>query len=274
MLILGAILVMWAVLLIPLALRKFRDATSDRSIASFHTSLRILKGSGRAAIPPAHRLDVEEERYGVHPPVVPVAPSVSIQPRPQLVLLRPDDRGGPLMPQHRRYEDEWDDPYAPHAAADHDRNFDYSDAYDHVPHFEDDYGPDPFARREAALRRRNILLGLVGAVVATGIFGFLAAFFWDLTIVAVVLLVAYLGLMVWAALRGSITISAPRSLGRAEQSTDRHVARAVLGGHDAYGDDEAWGEDDEFVAEEMPDARYVDRFDDGWWDEPRRAAAR
>ena len=265
MLIIGVLLVMWVVLLAPVALRKVRSATSDRSISSFHQSLRTLEGSGSQTIAPAHRLDFEEDHFANQPPVIPVAPRSPIQPGPQLVLLQSDGQGGSAMTQNYQDSEQWDDGYAD----------DY--LYEETPQFASHYPADPYARREAALRRRNILFTLVGAVVVTGIFGMLAPFFWDLTILAIVLLVTYVGLMAWAATRGSISISKPRMLGRSDEVGDRHVARAVADHYGArteglewaQGDEQGWDDD-----QGAPAATYADQFDDGWWEEPRQAAAR
>ncbi len=263
MLIIGVLLVMWAVLLIPLAVRKFRDATSDRSISSFHRSLGTLK-RGPQEIAPAHRLDSEDDLFGDHPPVVPVAPRSPIQPRPQLVLLRSDDQGGSVMQQRYDYEEQYDDGYVD--------DYRYENE---APEFEAHYPADPYVRRQAALRRRNILFGLLGTFAVSGIFGFLAPIFWNLTILAIVLTVLYVGLMAWAATRGSITISKPRMLARDEQIGDRHVARAVVDGYAAR--TEEWADEDAEdweYDEGAPAATYADRFEDDWWEEPRRVAAR
>ena len=265
MFIIGVLLVMWTVLLIPVALRKFRNATSDRSISSFRQSLRTLKDSGPHTIEPAHRLDFEEDHFADGPPVVPIAPRSPVQPGPQLVLLQADGQGGSVMPQHYEYEEQWEDGFAD----------DYS--YGETPQFAAQYPADPYVRREAALRRRNILFGLAGSVLATAVFGLAAPFFWNLTIVAIVLLVAYVGLMAWAATHGSINISAPRLLGQSEEVGDRHVARAVVDHYGAHIEDLGWAEEDEEdwdYHQGAPAATQSGQFDEDWWDEPRQAVAR
>jgi hypothetical protein len=138
------------------------------------------------------------------------------------------------------------------------------DAYfdDYEADLRADYPVDGYARREAALRRRNILFGLVGAVVLTGIGGFIASMLWMLTALCAVLLVTYLALMAWAATRGSISLSSPAR--RSDYIGERHVARAVLAEHGRY------DEDERSVAEQ---AYYEDDHVD-YWDQPRRAAAR
>ena len=147
------------------------------------------------------------------------------------------------------------------------------DYYDEDDYDEDDYvdgGDAPRrGRSDAALRRRNILFGLVGTLLGSALFGLMAPIFWDLTLVAFVATVAYVGLMAYAATKGSITLSKP-SLGR-QRDEARHVARAVIPGHgyhavqdDLYEDEY----DDEFAG------AHAGQFDDEWWDEPRQAVAR
>ena len=137
------------------------------------------------------------------------------------------------------------------------------DAYfdDYEAEVRGDYYVDGYARREAALRRRNILFGLVGAVVLTGIGGFIASMLWMLTALSAVLLVTYVALMAWAATRGSISLSSPAR--KSDYVGERHVARAVLAEHGRYGEDERY---------DAEQSRYED--DDEYWDQPRRAAAR
>ena len=154
------------------------------------------------------------------------------------------------------------------------------DQYEDDPYF-DDYAPEPrneypvdgFARREAALRRRNILFGLVGAVVFTGIGGFLMSTLWMATVLCFILLIAYVGLMAWAATRGSISLSG-RSRPSAYQG-ERHVARAVLDDHGRYEQVDGWDDRyEEYEEYDEPPRVVADRGDDGWWDQPRRAASR
>lgn len=271
MLIIGVLLVMWAVLLIPLAVRKFRDATSDRSITSFHRSLGTLK-RGPQEFLPAHRLDVEDSPFADHPPVVPITPSSAIQPRPQLVLLRSDDQGGSVMPQRYEYEEQFDDDYVD-GYDDYDYRYEYAEE---SPQFAAHRRVGAHARSAAALRRRTILFGLLGTTAVSGLLGLLVPIFWDLTILAIILTVVYVGLMAWAATRGSITLSTPTLLGRDEQVGDRHVARAVVDGYGARTEewegeefDEDWGAD-----HGLPAPTYAERYEDDWFEEPRRFAAR
>ena len=117
------------------------------------------------------------------------------------------------------------------------------------------------ARREAARRRRTILLSLVGVVIVTMLGGFVASFLWDVTILAVIALVAYVALMAWAATH------APSSSSRV---TERHIAHATSYEQEpGYSDQRAYFDDDVVDVDSDWDAEG-----DGWWDQPRRAAAR
>ena len=169
------------------------------------------------------------------------------------------------MSDRYEYHDEYDD-YE-------DGSYDaYGEADGYASEFDgyyDDYG---VGRSPAALRRRNILFGLAGAVLVTGLLGFMMATLWDATLLAFVLLVAYVGLMAYAATRGDISLSkasAPRA-----SSQERHVARAVVPGHGrAFPQQDAWYDDDA-VAPEPHYGVAADQFEDEWWNEPRQAVAR
>ena len=60
--------------------------------------------------------------------------------------------------------------------------------------------PDPYFRQEACRRRRNVLVGLVVAVAATGLLGVVPALRPTLfvTIIGAMLLVSYIGLLVYS----------------------------------------------------------------------------
>lgn len=242
MVIILILVVLWGVVLAPGLLRRVKSQASVSSIDSFHHSLHLLERSGPKLVEPAYRLVGEAGE---------VTEATS---RPRLVLLRPlGQEGEPTV--YEDHEDSYDDEryeryYYPEEAAG----------------FGASLPPDAYGRRMAARRRRDILLALGGAVLATAIFGFLAPFFYWLTLLSALLLVGYVGLMSYAALRGDIGGS---STLRTERHDDRYgderlVARGVV---DHRFDDE--------VDDDWDDASYDDdRHDDGWWDEPRRAVGR
>ena len=275
MIIVLVLAVLWGVILVPGILRRIRTSNSERSISSFHHSLELLENSGPKAFQPAYRLASGDDGRRSMPQLVPIAANPTISPRPQLVLLGPPGQGG-VKSMSDRYEHRNDpqgyfDEYEPNPHG-------YSDEYDEMefaPRAGASYPSDSHGRRQAARRRRNILFGLVGGVVLTAILGMVAPMFWMLTVVTVVTLGAYVGLMAWAATRGSISLQGG--------GVERHVARAVVYGDGRYdeglvaseGTDGSW--DGGYVAD-RPDHRGVAprQFfdDDEWWDEPRRAAAR
>lgn len=275
MVIIAVLVLMWIAVLAPALLRKLRSFNSEHSISTFHHSLRLLEPSGPKAIVPAFRLDTGSTTLLAAPRMVPLAPSSPIEPRPQLVLLQPDGKGGVATMDHRAeyYDDSDDRGYGRSGYDDSDRSADYEADYEadyHVEHRSASAG-----RSGAALRRRNILFGLIASVFITALGGFVVSTLWMLTMVCFVLLVAYIGLMAYAATRGTIAVG---GLGaRSRLAEERHVARAVVPGpgyraapefaysdeHDPYAEQADWGE--------APGERWSD---EGFWDEPRRAVAR
>ncbi len=256
--------VLWGVVLIPAGLRKLQSRGSNQSIDSFHRSLHLLETSGPKIVQPAYRLAAGG---GTTTPVVARPAGVIVTPRPQLVLLRPNGQGGEGTMQDfddeigsdDRYDDGYDDRY--------------DDGYGEDRHGEHRVRTSPRpgasrpandqARREAAHRRRTILLSLVGAVVVTMLGGFVASFLWDLTVVAVIALVAYVALMAWAATHATSTSTSSRV-------TERHIAHATAFEQE-YDDVDRRPYVDEGVVDFDSD---WDGAGDGWWDQPRRAAAR
>ena len=260
MVIITVLVIMWGVVLAPGIIRRIRTSTSERSISSFHHSLDLLESAAPKYVAPAYRLAGANSGSLSVPELVPMAPTASIQPRPHLVLLRPPGQGGvATMPdRYDRYESS-------------DSRYE-DDAYfdDYAPEPRTEYPVDGYARREAALRRRNILFGLVAAVVVTGIGGFMISTLWMATVLSFILLIAYVGLMAWAATRGSISLSgSSRSSGYVGE---RHVARAVLDDHGRY--DHAGGWDDRYEDHDGRPDVAADHDDDEWWGQPRRAASR
>ena len=272
MVVIAVLLVMWTAVLAPTILRKIRTSTSERSISSFHHSLDLLESSWPKAISPAFRLVGDQASTSV-PQMVAVAPAPALQPRPQLVLLRPPGQGG-VDPMPDRYD--FRDEYGAYGQRDYAEHLGY-DEQGYMPEFERHYASEVPARRPAALRRRNILFGLAGGVLMTGLIGFVVPIAWMVTLISFVLLVAYVGLMAYAATRGTISIGgASTSHRRAEE---RHVARAVIPGHRAAPVQATWDDEYDEVLDyedaDFRDAPGINRFDDdSWWDEPRRAVAR
>jgi len=277
MIIILVLVIAWGVILAPGIIRKIRASNGERSISSFHHSLDLLESAAPRVVLPAYRLSGEDAGRIDVPVLVPRAPSSPIQPHPHLVLLRPDGQGG-VATMNDRYDYEVHEGGSYSHEPAHDAYFDdyatTNESYDDYDYdsaderFDHGYPVDPFARREAALRRRNILFGLAGAVVLTLLGGFVFSMLWYLAVVAVVLLGGYVGLMAWAATRGTITLGASSS---SSKSSQRHVARAVIPPYESPADGR-WS--DVPAAYDERDASFIDGADDGWWDQPRRVAAR
>ena len=205
--------------------------------------------------------------------------------RPKLVLLRPvNAEEGEAM----YYEDDaWTDD-------------DSGERYERVAPERDGYAYDDeyfgaqvpqgsAGRRLAAAKRRKIVLGLAGTFVGTLILGFAISMLWDITVVALIALVAYVGLMARSALaEGGTQHDARPSM------ADRLRERMV---RDEYEDDGYDEYDDEYeddyqapVARSTRGERHIahgvasatpsnwsepEYFDeDEWYEEPRRAVGR
>lgn len=276
MIIVLILVVLWGVVLGPSIYRRIRSADSDRSITSFHRSLSFLERSGPKVVEPAYRLS-----DGANPLPTPRVARPQPLPRiaqPTLVLLGPDGQRGEevMKDSYRDYYEE--DEYGYLDDAGHDA---YEEHVDERGYDYDDRRPSPLSRfnfsgeavvlsrRDAARRRRNILFGLLGAIVVTALIGFFISFFLYLTLLSAIALVAYVGLMAYAAKNEMF----------GEKGYERHVARGVASIDASAHYDEYYEEryrepvastrahhDDYFEDEEIDD--------DGWWDQPRQAAAR
>ena len=259
---------LWGVVLTPTVLRKLQSRGSHQSIDSFHRSLHLLESSGPKIVQPAYRL-ASGDPMAV--PVVARPAAIDVTPRPQLVLLRPPGQGGEETMHD--FDDEYVEDY-------------YEEDYDRprrrtAPSIRPTSAAALPGRSAAAQRRRKILLILGGAVIVTALGGFVMSFLWDLMVVAIIALVAYVGLMAWAATH-DMSGAAPSSI------IERHIAHAT-----------AFDEDfDEFDGDEWYDDRPATRahfdvsderdedpgvfdaaeqwadHDEQWWDQPRRAATR
>ncbi|MDA8269641.1 MAG: hypothetical protein M0Z63_07730 [Actinomycetota bacterium] len=130
-LILMLLLMVWAVVLVPGALRRRAESHATDSIHAFHRQLGVLQRAGRTLGPPAHR---------IRAPFPSLAASANGAPggRPSLLLVRPGDfQGRPAGAAGRP------------ARAPSDRYF----------------------GAEACKRRRDVLLGLVASVLGTAVLG-------------------------------------------------------------------------------------------------------
>jgi hypothetical protein len=260
------ILALWTALLGPGVARWLRQHRPTTSIASFHRQLRGLEHSGPKLVEPAYRLGGAERSESYYEP--------RREPeRPQLVLLRTGaNERESTMRDDRRYDDEyaeplattrrgapqadvWDDPWSDPFEGEsfEDPRVDPpTRAYRTVraPRARDYVGEHVRATRDAPIlsrdkarvRRSRILLALGGAIVGTFLLGLAPGLtiLWALTVLGVVGLAGYLGLMYYASNIGLYGTSVTRT----------PVARVVMPvfQDDPYAlDDEDW-EDDRLAA--------------------------
>jgi hypothetical protein len=258
------ILVLWTALLGPGIARWLRQHRPTTSIASFHRQLRGLEHSGPKLVEPAYRLGGTERseierheprRAPQRPRLVLLGSGVTEKEHPMAYDGRYDDEfAEPLA--STRYEagldDAWDDPWS--AGFEPEVEFVHEDPptrahrtvrapratdYDERPraHRRTDRGLTP---DRARARRARIVLGLGVAIVGTFLLGLVPGLtiLWSLTVLGVVALAAYLGLMYYASNAGLY--------GGAIERTP--VARVVIPAFrdDGY-DDEGW-EDDRIAA--------------------------
>ena len=162
------LVVLWAAVLTPLAMRKVREVKMDRAVDSFHESLHRLDRSGGRGDNGALQGEFDE-------PLLPPR-------RPQLVLLRPVDEAA--------------------APADAYVDADSGACYERVPVARRNQEPSSVmiqplrtAASEARLRRRQIVLSLLGVLLATLVAGFIPGLtmLWAVSVVAGLLLVSYIG---------------------------------------------------------------------------------
>jgi hypothetical protein len=256
------ILALWAALLGPGFARWLRQHRPTTSVASFHRQLRGLEHSGPRLVEPAHRLGGTDwsENESHDPRREPE--------RPQLVLLR---TGATEKESTMRYDDRYDQGYdEPRATtrqvAPLDDPWDdpWRDPFDDES-FEDPRVDPPtrayrtvrapkvheyaagaaharhtpaLTRDGARVRRTRILVALGAAIVGSFALGLVPGLtiLWALTVLGVVALAAYLGLMYYASNIGLYGTTAVRT----------PVARVIVPAFrdDAYSlDDEDWADD-------------------------------
>lgn len=129
------LVLVWAVVLGPSLLRRGAQRRSHDSIGAFHRQLRVLQRTGPSLVDPIHRLDTSL-------PATHIGRTPSSGPsRSGLIVVRPDatlpaSDFGPVDSERRS---------------------------------------DPYFRPEACKRRRDVLMGLLFAVVCTGLMGVIPA---------------------------------------------------------------------------------------------------
>jgi len=195
MVVLLILVILWIVILTPLALRRFAERSSGGSIESFHEHLHLLERTGPKLVAPAYRLESappEPVLVGAAPTAPALGasgyPVVSSMPRrANLVLLRPLDESteGTLD----------DDDVVDDGAGGHYQRI-VPDPPPAAPPTRRE--PDPRRRRLARQRRQTTLFALVAVVVLTGLGGLALRPLWVLTVLATLLLAAYIALVVYA----------------------------------------------------------------------------
>jgi hypothetical protein len=242
----------WVALLAPVAIRRLRDGSPERSIESFHAEHEVLSRQ-EYSVSPAHRLDRPDD---VETPVVEEAR------RPRLTVVHADDTYRSL--ETRSSWDEWNDDYdfddeTPSRPSNMNR---YAQAYSSVPNettVTRSYEA-PIRRRSMKSRRKMMFVRLVvGAAVLT-IAAFLSgySFVMDIAVVSWVCVVSFVALALYAVSQGYLDES---SLGvRIPQARRLATVQPLYSGG-------APAITNEF------DAEYDEDYDDGWERQPLQRRA-
>lgn len=180
---------LWIVVLAPAFVKKLIERRSTESIESFHQSLHLLERAGPKLMPPAYRLETAQSATGI---AVGQSgfPAVSSRPtRPNLVLLQPVGEGGAGS-----------DEVVDDASGEHYRRV-LSPPVEEVP----GRGlaaarAEELRRTQAQRRRRDLLVGLGGTVVVSGLVGIAVPALWVLTVMGAVAIAGYVGLAAYAQL--------------------------------------------------------------------------
>jgi hypothetical protein len=233
--------IFWVAILVPVAVRRFRDSGTEKSIHSFHAEHEVLSRQ-EYSVPPAHRLDPsnrEEERS-------------NLDVRPRLTVVHPGDTYRSL--ESRTSWDEWANDYDYEREDGMSRAVEpsnrYVSAYSSVPNEREvlnTYDP-PMRPGSMRARRTAVFLLLSAAAVLLSGVNFLVgySFIEDLAILAWVGLVCYVGMALFAVSQGflyesSLPVRIPQ-------------ARRVATVEPLYGE-----RDDEFESE------FYEADDDGAW---------
>lgn len=220
------LVVLWAAVLGPRIVRRLREREPLGSVDSFYHELHLLDRAAPKTVAPANRL--ETAYAGRVGPGASGYPSVSSMPgRPSLVLLRPLGAGDQPERPDRPADGRPVDPGlgANRSLAARDR---------------------AYRVRQSRRRRRDIFLALLATIAVTGLLGTMHSFrsLWDLTVVAGVLLVAYVALVVRAEQMAAASRARPRAAdpGLQRRRVDRQTVtgrsdRQLAGYGGGYGED-------------------------------------
>jgi hypothetical protein len=204
----------WVALLAPIAVRRFRDNGTEKSIESFHAEHEVLSRQ-EYTVPPAHRLDVADYTQPAQR---------EVGHRPRLTVVHADDTYRSL--ESRDSWDEWSANYdyddeAPRRVTPTNR---YAAAYSSVPNIPEvtSYHEPPIRRRSMRAQRKMVFGRLVLAVIVTTALALVVGYslMVDLAVVTWVALASYVALALYALSQGYLHES---SLG-IRFSRDRQLA--------------------------------------------------
>jgi hypothetical protein len=157
--------IFWVAILVPVAVRRFRDSGTERSIHSFHAEHEVLSRQ-EYAVAPAHRLDPPDQDE--------VPPSRSQ--RPRLTVVHEDDTFRSL--EARNSWDEWADDYDFEREEERSRSSEpvnrYVSAYSSVPNEIEMAKGFSASRRLGSMRarRQTFFIALLAAAVLLSGVGF------------------------------------------------------------------------------------------------------
>ena len=239
----------WVAILVPIAVRHFRESGTERSIESFHAEHEVLSRQ-EYSVSPAHRLDAPDYDYDERrDPYV----------RPRLTVVHADDTYRSL--ETRSSWDEWSHDYdyeremrsrehVDTRERDEARNR-YAAAYSSVPaQHETVTYDDPYATHVSMrVRRTRVFMGLLaGAVVFTlGALVMGSSIVQDLAVLSWIGFVGFVGLALYSVSQGYLHESS-LSLRR-----DRHELASIGSLRPDHGD-----YDGGYYEEESPSDRHHD----------------
>lgn len=229
--------IFWVAILVPVAVRRFRDNGTEKSIHSFHAEHEVLSRQ-EYAVTPAHRLDAPDQAEVEDVP----------QRRPRLTVVHEGDTYRSL--EARSSWDEWDSDY------DYDRDDElahpsepvnrYVSAYSAVPNGFDLARSLEVRRRVQSMRARRqmVFLALVGASAVLSVVGFVMGYSIgeDLAVLGWVCVLCYVALALFAVSEGYLHESSLPI--RIPQGRRMATVRPIL--VDGYEDED----EDEFFDEE------------------------
>lgn len=202
--------IFWVAILVPVAVKRFRDNGTEKSIHSFHVEHEMLSRQ-EYAVAPAHRLDPSDQAE--------IVPSVAQ--RPRLTVVHEDDTYRSL--ESRNSWDEWENDYDYEPEDEQSRpsaTNRYVSAYSSVPS-DRDMTNGLVARRSPSsmkARRQILFLSTLAATVALSGIGFVMGYslVQDLAVLGWVVVLCYVALALFAVSQGylyesSLPIRIPES---------------------------------------------------------------